>query len=117
MMPVRAERLSFFVKSVRVVPEGWRLDGEPGYHPQHWARPGDRFDSACGKHGRPERDVNLVVVEVGGSHAIVAGFGGDQLQPDGILSCCYPCLRRRIASRHMVATPPARPPATPDQKR
>lgn len=86
MLPVRAERLSFFVESVRVVPEGWRLDGEPGYHPQHWARPGDRFDSACGEHGRPERDVNLVVVEISESHGIVTGFGGDQLQPDDILS-------------------------------
>ena len=86
MLPVRIERLSFFVESVQVVPEGWRLEGEPGYHPRHWARPGDRFDHACDEHGRQERDVDLVVVELRGSHAFVTGSGGDQLRPDDILS-------------------------------
>lgn len=83
---MRIERLSFFVESVRVLAEGWRLEGEPGFHPRHWARPGDRFDRACDEHGRQERDVDLVVVELNGSHAIVTGSGGDQLRPDDVLS-------------------------------
>ncbi|MGC4809767.1 SMI1/KNR4 family protein [Micromonospora sp. DT228] len=83
---MRIERLSFFVKSVRAVPAGWRLEGEPGYHRRHWARPGDRFDRACGEHGGHERNVDLAVVELSESHAIVTGSGGDQLRPDDILS-------------------------------
>jgi hypothetical protein len=86
MLPVRIERLSFFVESVGVVPEGWRLEGEPGFHPRHWAHPGDRFDRAYGEHVRPERDVDLVVVELSESHAIVTGSGGNQLRPDDVLS-------------------------------
>ncbi|WP_433218477.1 SMI1/KNR4 family protein [Dactylosporangium sp. CS-047395] len=66
--------------------EGWRLEGEPGYHPRHWARPGDRFDRACREHGRHPRNVGLVVVELTGSYAIVTGVGGDLLKPDDIVS-------------------------------
>ncbi|MEV4139363.1 SMI1/KNR4 family protein [Dactylosporangium sp. NPDC049742] len=86
LLLVRHERLSFFVDSVETVPEGWRLRGEPGYHPKHWARPGDRFDRACREHGRMERPVDLVVVELTGAYAIVAGTGGDLLRPDDIVS-------------------------------
>lgn len=86
MLSVCIERLSFFVESVHVFPEGWRLEGGPGYHPRHWARPGDRFDRACDEHGRQERDVDLVVVELSASHAIVTGSGRDQLRPDDVLS-------------------------------
>lgn len=83
---MRVERLSFFVESVQAVPEGWRLEGEPGYHPTNWARPGDRFDRACRENGRGERDVNLVVVELHPSYVIVSGSGGEQLRPDDIVS-------------------------------
>ncbi|MET7422045.1 hypothetical protein [Dactylosporangium sp. NPDC005555] len=83
---VRRERLSFSVDSVQAVPGGWRLEGEPDYHPRHWARPGDRFDRACREHGRKPRDVDLVVVELTGSFAVVTGVGGDLLRPDDIVS-------------------------------
>ncbi|WP_157744943.1 hypothetical protein [Micromonospora coxensis] len=83
---MRSERLSFSVESVQDVPGGWQLAGEPGYHPRHWARPGDRFDRACGEHGREERTVDLVVVELTGTSAIVTGSGGDQLRPGDIVS-------------------------------
>ena len=86
MKLVRRERMSFFIESVQAVSEGWRLAGEPGYHPRHWARPGDRFDRASGEHGRNERDVDLVVVELAGSHAVVTGTGGEQLRPDDTIS-------------------------------
>jgi hypothetical protein len=83
---VRRERLGFSVESVQAVPGGWRLEGEPDYHPRHWARPGDRFDRACREHGRKPREVDLVVVELTGSFAIVTGVGGDLLGPDDIVS-------------------------------
>ncbi|MET8835102.1 hypothetical protein ABZV78_14465 [Micromonospora sp. NPDC004540] len=83
---MRTERLSFSVESVQAVPGGWQLEGAPGYHPRHWARPGDRFDRACCEHGRKERKVDLVVVELTGSSAIVTGAGGDQLRPGDIVS-------------------------------
>lgn len=83
---VRKERLSFSVDSVQAVPGGWRLEGEPDYHPRHWARPGDRFDRACREHGHKPRNVDLVVVELTGSFAIVDGVGGDLLRPDDIVS-------------------------------
>ena len=86
ILPVRIERLSFFVESVQAVSGGWRLEGEPGYHPRHWARPGDRFNRACCEHGGEERDVDLVVVELNESYAIVTGSGGDQLGHDDILA-------------------------------
>ncbi|MEH1130709.1 hypothetical protein [Micromonospora sp. CPCC 206061] len=83
---MRIERLSFFVKSVQAVPGGWRLEGEPGYHPRNWARPGDSFDRVCRDNGGQEREVDLVVVELNGSYAIVAGTGGDQLGRDDVVS-------------------------------
>ncbi|GAB2600237.1 hypothetical protein Aab01nite_65480 [Paractinoplanes abujensis] len=83
---VRNERLSFFIESVQTVPDGWRLEGEPGCHPAHWARPGDRFDRACRDDGRNERDVDLVVLELTESYVVVNGSGGDQLRPDDIVS-------------------------------
>ncbi|MBO0884327.1 MAG: hypothetical protein J2P17_29165 [Mycobacterium sp.] len=84
--PVLVERLSFFVESVRAVAQGWRLEGEPGYHPRNWARPGDRFDRAYRENGRDERDVDLVVVELTESYAIVTGSGGDELRPDDVVT-------------------------------
>ena len=86
MRTVRSEKLSFFIDSVSAVPEGWRLEGEPGYHPRHWARPGERFVRACHENGRGERTVDLVVVELSSSYAVVTGTGGDQLRPDDIVS-------------------------------
>jgi hypothetical protein len=82
---VRRERLSFSVESVQAAPGGWRLEGEPDYHPHHWARPGDRFDRACREHGREPREVDLVVVELTESFAIVTGVGGEVLRPDDIV--------------------------------
>jgi hypothetical protein len=86
MLPVRIERLSFFVESVQVVPDGWRLEGQPGYHPRSWARPGDRFDRAHTERGTDERIVDLVVIELTPSYAIVTGSGGDRLRSDDIVS-------------------------------
>ncbi|MEV4539555.1 SMI1/KNR4 family protein [Asanoa sp. NPDC049518] len=83
---VRKERLGFAVESVQAVAGGWRLEGEPDYHPRHWARPGDRFDRAYREHGRAPRDVDLVVVELTGSFAVVSGVGGELLRPDDLLS-------------------------------
>jgi len=83
---VRIERFEFSVDSVEAVPDGWRLEGEPGYHPRHWARPGERFRLARTEHGRRRRDVELVVVELTESYAIVRGTGGDLLRPDDIVS-------------------------------
>ncbi|GAA1558406.1 hypothetical protein GCM10009827_094200 [Dactylosporangium maewongense] len=83
---MRIERFEFSVDSVEIVPDGWRLEGEPGYHPRHWARPGERFRLACEEHGRRQRDVELVVVDLTESYAIVSGTGGDLLQPDDIVS-------------------------------
>jgi hypothetical protein len=76
---VRIEHLGFSVESVRAIDEGWLLDGEPVYHPRNWARPGDRFVRAIDQHGRNEREVQLVVVELTESYAIVTGSGGDRL--------------------------------------
>lgn len=78
-------RLSFSIDSIAAVPGGWRLEGEPDYHPRQWARPGDRFDRACQEHGRNERTVALVVVELTESYVIVSGEGGDVLRPDDIV--------------------------------
>ncbi|WP_211247461.1 SMI1/KNR4 family protein [Cryptosporangium arvum] len=83
---MRVERLSFFVESVEAVPEGWRLEGVPGYHPINWARPGDRFDQACRENGGDARDVALVVVELSESCTVVRGTGGDLLRSDDIIS-------------------------------
>ena len=63
---------------------GWRASR--GITPRHWARPGDRFDRACCEHRRNERDIDLMVVELIGSYAVVTGSGGDQLRPDDIIS-------------------------------
>ncbi|MEH1130829.1 hypothetical protein [Micromonospora sp. CPCC 206061] len=83
---MRVERLSFYVESVQAVPGGWRLEGEPGFHPRNWARPGDRFERACRESGGQEREVDLVVVELEGSFAIVAGIGGDQLGREDVVT-------------------------------
>jgi hypothetical protein len=83
---VRIERFDFSVDSVEAVPGGWRLEGEPGYHPRHWARPGERFRLACNEYGQRRRDVELVVVEHTESDAIVSGTGGDLLRPNDIVS-------------------------------
>lgn len=83
---MRNERLSFFIESVQVVAQGWRLEGEPGYHPAHWARPGDRFDRVCREDGRNERDADLVVLELTESYVVVSGAGGNQLMPGDIVS-------------------------------
>ncbi|WP_203839340.1 hypothetical protein [Winogradskya humida] len=81
-----SERVSFFVVAVQAVRAGWRLDGEAGYDSRHWARPGDVFDRVLPEDGSDEREVNLVVDELSGLHAVVAGVGGDQLQPGDLLS-------------------------------
>ncbi|WP_245601905.1 hypothetical protein [Hamadaea tsunoensis] len=83
---MRSEKLTFYIESVSAVSEGWRLEGEPGYHPRHWARPGERFVHACHENGRGERAVDLVVLELSSSHTVVTGSGGDQLCPNDIVS-------------------------------
>ena len=65
---------------------GGRLEGEPGYDRQYWARHGDRFDRACGESGGDERDVDLVVVDLSESSVTVTGIGGDTVTPNDILS-------------------------------
>ena len=86
MLFVSSERLSFFIVAVQAVAEGWRLDGEPGYDSRHWARPGDMFDQVVREDGSDEREVHLVVVELSGQHAIVAGPDGAQLRSGDLLS-------------------------------
>ncbi|WP_245674082.1 MULTISPECIES: SMI1/KNR4 family protein [Actinoplanes] len=83
---MRIERFEFSVEAVEAVPGGWRLAGEPGYHPRHWAQPGERFRLARTEPGRERREVNLVVVELTESYAIVSGTGGDLLRPAEIVS-------------------------------
>jgi hypothetical protein len=83
---VRIERFEFSVDSVEAVPDGWRLEGQPGYHPRHWAQQGERFRLACNEYGRRRRDVDLVVVELTESYAVVSGTGGELLRPDDIVS-------------------------------
>ena len=86
MLFMGSERLSFFVVAVHAAAGGWRLEGEPGYDSRHWARPGDHFDRVHREDGSDERAVNLVVVELSGSHAIVAGTDGEQLRSGDVLS-------------------------------
>jgi hypothetical protein len=86
MLRVRVERLSFFVRSVQAVPSGWRLEGEPGYHPVNWARPGDRFDRACRENGGDERAMDVIVLELTKSYAVVSGSGGERLRPGDVLT-------------------------------
>jgi hypothetical protein len=86
ILPVRIERLSFFVEFVQAVSGGWRLEGRPGYHPRNWARPGDRFDRARTERGADERNVDLVVIELNPSYVVVTGSGGDQLRPGDVVS-------------------------------
>lgn len=52
----------------------------------NWARPGDRFGRACRENGGEERDVNLVVLELNESYAVVSGSGGEQLRADDIVT-------------------------------
>ncbi|GAA2710049.1 SMI1/KNR4 family protein [Actinoplanes palleronii] len=86
MLVVRIERFAFSIDSVEAVADGWRLDGEPDYHRRRWAEPGERFHLACNESGRQPRDVDLVVVELTESYAVVSGTGGDLLRPDDTVS-------------------------------
>src|SRR5687767_4012822 len=86
MTTVRSEKISFIIETVSAVPEGWRLEGEPGYHPRHWPRPGERFVRACYENGQGEQTVDLVVIELTSSYAVVSGTGGDQLRLNHIVS-------------------------------
>jgi hypothetical protein len=85
MFTVPVIRLSFMVNSVEIVNEGWRLEGEPDFHARHWPQPGERFDTVTQEHGRHERAVQLTVVELTATHAIVTGIGGELLRPDDYL--------------------------------
>jgi hypothetical protein len=60
---MRVERFEFAVESVEAVAGGWRIEGEAGYHPRHWAQPGERFRLACNESGRKRRAVDLVVAD------------------------------------------------------
>lgn len=84
MATVPSIRLRFDIESVAAAGDGWRLEGEPGYHPRHWARPGERFTMIGDERsGSPERvqAVELVVTELTGSSAVVSGTGGELLKP------------------------------------
>lgn len=72
MSPVR---IGFHIDTVRAVPGGWRLDGEPAYHPRHRPRVGERFTVATDDADRHPRPVDLVVVEISATHAVVRGAG------------------------------------------
>ncbi len=86
MPDVPIERLSFFVSSAEAVPQGWRFRGEPGFAPQFWARPGDRFDLAVNGDHTDERTVDLVVLELTDSFVVVTGNGGEAVLPGDILA-------------------------------
>ncbi|MEU4155180.1 SMI1/KNR4 family protein [Actinoplanes sp. NPDC026670] len=83
---MRVERFEFAVESVEAAAGGWRLEGEAGYHPRHWAQPGERFRLACNESGRKRRAVDLVVAELAESYAVVSGIGGDLLRSGDIVS-------------------------------
>ncbi|WP_433795721.1 SMI1/KNR4 family protein [Actinoplanes sp. CA-252034] len=99
---MRIERFAFSVESVEAVPGGWRLEGEPDYHPRHWPQQGERFSLACKESGRRRRDVDLVVVELTESYAIVRGAGGELLRDDDIVSG-----ERTVADRTETRRAPA----------
>ncbi|WP_157437903.1 hypothetical protein [Actinoplanes subtropicus] len=90
---MRFERLSFFIASIQPVAGGWRLEGEPGYDRQYWARPGDRFDRALNEDDGDDRVIDLVVVDLNESSVVLTGRGGDLLRPNDIVSGERPVIR------------------------
>lgn len=85
MATVPVIRLSFAIAAVTPVDNGWHLDGKPDFHVRQWPRPGDRFDVVTREHGWHARAVDLTVVELTATHAVVTGVGGDLLRPDDYL--------------------------------
>jgi hypothetical protein len=92
----RLEQLTFVASAAAErTSSGWRVAGGPGHDPAYRAGPDDVFDQVVSTSGAPVRPVHLVVLELGPTHVLLTGSGGDQVVAGDILAG-----ERRAGTRH-----------------